>query len=154
MGGVDVADQYTSSYCFIRKTLKWWRKLFFWGLEVSVINSYVLYKDWSVRNGKVAMSHKKYRQTLLMSLIGDFREPETSRRTEVAADTEQRLERTPYFIYLQPAGKHKDCAVCSNRKIKGGRKETCNFYKKCETKPSRHPGICFEKYHTKIDYKD
>ena len=68
MGGVDVAD--TSSYCFIRKTLKWWRKLFFWGLEVSVINSYVLYKDWSVRNEKVAMSHKKYRQTLLMSLIG------------------------------------------------------------------------------------
>ena len=72
MGGVDVADQYTSSYCFIRKTLKWWRKLFFRGLEVSVINSYVLYKDWSVRNGKVAMSHKKYRQTLLMSLIGDI----------------------------------------------------------------------------------
>ena len=67
-------------------------KLFFWELEVSVIHSYVLYKDWSVRNGK-AISHNKYRQTLLMSLIGDFRAPETSHRTEVAADTEQRLDR-------------------------------------------------------------
>ena len=111
MGSVDVANQYTSSYCFIRKTLKWWRKLFFWGLEVFIINSYVLYKDWIVRNGKVAMCHKKYRQTLFLSLIGDFRAPETSRRTKVAADTEQRLDRTPHFIYLKPGGKHKDSAV-------------------------------------------
>lgn len=129
-------------------------KTIFWGLEVSIINSFVLYKDWSVKNGKVAMSHKKYRQTLLMSLIGDFRAPETIRRTAAAADTEQRLDRTPHFIYLQPGGKHKDCAVCSNRKIKGGRKETCYFCKTCEAKPSLHPGICFEKYHTKRDYKD
>ena len=118
MGGVDVADQYTSSYyCFIRKTLKWWRKLFFWGLEVSIIYSYVLYKDCSVKNGKVAVSDKKYRQTLLVSLIRDFRAPETSRRTAAAADTEQCLDRAPHFIYLQPGGKHKDCAVTSNRKI-------------------------------------
>ena len=66
---------------------------------------------WSVRHGKVAMSHKKYRQTLLMSLIGDFRAPETSRRTEVAADTEQRLDRTPYFIFLQHGGSRR-IALC------------------------------------------
>ncbi|XP_046737562.1 piggyBac transposable element-derived protein 4-like [Diprion similis] len=29
MGGVDRADQYASSYCFLRISLKWWRKLFF-----------------------------------------------------------------------------------------------------------------------------
>lgn len=29
MGGVDRADQYASTYCFLRKSLKWWRKLFF-----------------------------------------------------------------------------------------------------------------------------
>lgn len=32
MGGVDRADQYTSTYCFMRKSLKWWRKLFFLGI--------------------------------------------------------------------------------------------------------------------------
>ncbi|KAI4497786.1 hypothetical protein M0802_007112 [Mischocyttarus mexicanus] len=26
MGGVDRADQYASTYCFLRKSLKWWRK--------------------------------------------------------------------------------------------------------------------------------
>uniref|UniRef100_A0A1B0GEK4 PiggyBac transposable element-derived protein domain-containing protein n=1 Tax=Glossina morsitans morsitans TaxID=37546 RepID=A0A1B0GEK4_GLOMM len=43
MGGVDLADQYAATYCFLRKYLKWWRKLFFWGLEMSAINSFILY---------------------------------------------------------------------------------------------------------------
>lgn len=34
MGGVDRADHYCASYNFSRKSLKWWRKLFFWILEV------------------------------------------------------------------------------------------------------------------------
>ena len=41
MGGVHTADQYCATYCFLRMTLKWWRKLFFWGLEVSIINASV-----------------------------------------------------------------------------------------------------------------
>ena len=49
------------------------------------------------------MSHKKYRQTFLMSLIGDFGTPETSRRTEVAADTEQRLD-TPFTLFIYNLG--------------------------------------------------
>jgi hypothetical protein len=43
MGGVDISDQYISSYNFIRKSKKWWRKMFFWLLEVAVVNSFILY---------------------------------------------------------------------------------------------------------------
>jgi hypothetical protein len=32
MGGVDTADQYCAMYFFLRRTLKWWRKLFLWFL--------------------------------------------------------------------------------------------------------------------------
>ena len=42
MNGVDRADQYTVYYSFIRKARKWWRKLFFWLLEVAAVNSYIL----------------------------------------------------------------------------------------------------------------
>ena len=38
MNGVDVAVQLTVFYPFIRKTRKWWRKLFFWLVEVAVIS--------------------------------------------------------------------------------------------------------------------
>lgn len=31
---VDRADQYASTYYFLKKLLKWWRKLFFWDLEI------------------------------------------------------------------------------------------------------------------------
>lgn len=44
MSSIDRTNQYTSTYCFLRKSLKWWRKMFFWGMEVCVINSYIIYK--------------------------------------------------------------------------------------------------------------
>ena len=45
MGAVDRSDHYCSSYSFTRKTLKWWRKLFFWLIEVSLVNSFLMYKE-------------------------------------------------------------------------------------------------------------
>lgn len=42
MNGVDIADQLTVFYSFVRKTKKLWRNFFFF-LEVSVVNSYLLY---------------------------------------------------------------------------------------------------------------
>lgn len=44
MGGIDRADQYCGPYGFTRKTYKWWRKLFFWLVEVCIVNSFILYK--------------------------------------------------------------------------------------------------------------
>ena len=38
---VDVADQLTVLYSFVRKTQKWWR-MFFYMTEVSIVNSYLL----------------------------------------------------------------------------------------------------------------
>jgi hypothetical protein len=59
MGGVDVADQYISSYSFIRKSKKWWHKMFFWLLEVAVVNSFILYNLSAASNQKPKLSHKK-----------------------------------------------------------------------------------------------
>ena len=44
MTGVDLADQYTTYYSFVRKSRKWWEKVCFWLLEVATVNSYILYK--------------------------------------------------------------------------------------------------------------
>lgn len=43
IGGVDRADHYAMSYSFLRKSLKWWRKLFFWRLEIYCVNSSIIY---------------------------------------------------------------------------------------------------------------
>lgn len=64
MNGVDVADQLTVFYPFTRKTLKWWRKLFFWLVEVTLVNSYLLYKQVCSE----PRSHLAYRRAIVESL--------------------------------------------------------------------------------------
>ena len=44
MNGVDIADQHAVYYRFIRKTVKWWKKIVFWLTETSMVNSCILYK--------------------------------------------------------------------------------------------------------------
>jgi len=41
MHGVDIADQYLSYYPFIRKTVKWPKKVFFYLLQCCLFNTYV-----------------------------------------------------------------------------------------------------------------
>lgn len=42
--GVDHGDQMVSYYPFQRKTLKWWKKMFFHLFMITVVNSFVLNK--------------------------------------------------------------------------------------------------------------
>ena len=56
-----------------------------------------------------------------------------------------------HFVDKIPNGKAKDCAVCSDRKVK--RIQTVYHCETCERKPGLHPGICFKKYHTEKKYK-
>uniref|UniRef100_A0A1B6K7C1 PiggyBac transposable element-derived protein domain-containing protein n=1 Tax=Homalodisca liturata TaxID=320908 RepID=A0A1B6K7C1_9HEMI len=55
MGGVDLADHFIASYGFTRKSLKWWRKVFFWLQEAALVNAYILY-NMSEAQGKVSTS--------------------------------------------------------------------------------------------------
>lgn len=155
MGGVDAADHYISSYLFVRKSKKWWRKMFFWLLEVSVVNSFLLYNMYQQNIGNKCCESKKFREMLLLQLVGDFRNPSGKRRGRPStSDKEGRLNQKPHFIASFPGvNQKKDCAVCSNRKVPGQRRETHFFCETCERKPGLHPGECFKRYHTLKDYK-
>lgn len=45
MGGIDIADHYATSYAFLRKNCKWWRKIVFWLLDVAMNNAFLLFKS-------------------------------------------------------------------------------------------------------------
>ena len=64
MNGVDRADQNSVYYSFIRKSHKWWRKLFFWLLEVAVVNSFILCK----LNSHSTTTHLQYRRHVIQAL--------------------------------------------------------------------------------------
>ena len=114
MNGVDIADQLTVFYSLVRKTRKWWRKLFFYLLEVSVVNSYLLYKQ-SVDN---PTNHLRYRRTIVEQVATlsvqqapPRQGPGAPRRAAATHDGPQRLNKKPHFLRKAPAP--RDCIVCS-----------------------------------------
>ncbi|CAD1468351.1 unnamed protein product [Heterotrigona itama] len=154
MGGVDKADQLASSYCFMRKSCKWWRKIFFWGLEVCAINSYILCKVSARRENRTLMSHCMFVRKLVEQLVGDFRDGASSKlRRPSASDKEERLNGKLHILLHCEDVKSEDCFVCSNRKIKGGRRQTNYFCDTCNRKPGLHVVDCLERYHTMESYK-
>ncbi|XP_022802105.1 piggyBac transposable element-derived protein 4-like [Stylophora pistillata] len=45
MGAVDRCDQMVAYSCFRRRTMKWWKKVFFHLFSLSILNPYILYKQ-------------------------------------------------------------------------------------------------------------
>ena len=72
MLGVDKLDQLMAYYSFLHKSVKWWRKIFFWLLEVMVINAYIIYKELAKR-GEKPMTHLAFRRRLIESLSEPIR---------------------------------------------------------------------------------
>ena len=62
MGGVDLADQLLSYYGFGHRTVKWWRRAFFFLLDMAVVNGYILY---TVQNPdkRQRLNHEQFRIT-------------------------------------------------------------------------------------------
>ena len=154
MGGVDKADHYCSSYAFIQKSLKWWRKLYFFLLEVAVVNSFILYKIHMESLGQKKLTHRNFRKALCEQLVSDIRVKLSAKRTVVNEhDVPDRLNGTMHMVNIIQDNRTRDCAVCSDRYGPGGRKTTVYCCETCPGKPGLHPKNCFMLYHSKVDYK-
>lgn len=71
MGGVDLKDQKLAMYLLERKRgLKWYIKVFKRLLNISILNSYIIYKA-NIGQGKI-MTHRQYRYTLAAELLEKY----------------------------------------------------------------------------------
>lgn len=144
MGAVDRSDHFISSYQFMRRTKKWYRKIFFWLLEVAVVNSYLLYKNVQGQFGQKAMNHAEFRLSLIEDLVAErmaLRRKRKRGRKPQGPPEERLMGR--HFLSKKQKGTR--CVVCIK---KGQRKDTIYFCKTCVSTPSLHPDECFEIYHT------
>ena len=120
MNGVDIADQLRSSYPTQLKALRNWLPLFFWLLDTTIVNSFILY-----RLERPHSRHRTFRTDLAHSLLALSQQPRKPRiRT-----TYKRKTNTPYtskykrdlppvsqgsnhqLIHL-PRGKRPRCVFC------------------------------------------
>jgi len=149
MNGVDIADQHSTYYCFLRKTIKWWRKLCFWLLETAVVNSFVLYKDITK---PARPNHLAYRHSIVESLASKYLASAPPRqrigrpRKRRHPDDSDPPRLNQQLHLLDKHIQFHDCVVCSSRSTQ--RHRTQYFCKTCIDTPSLCPHPCFERYHT------
>ncbi|RZF41384.1 hypothetical protein LSTR_LSTR000098 [Laodelphax striatellus] len=152
MGGVDISDHYIASYAFTRRSIKWWRKVFFWLLEVAIVNSFILCNT-NRPPGMKDMRQRKFRKKLILALVGDVRNTKKRGRPSVTEE-DVRLNGKLHIPQMLDARKGKDCAVCSDRSALGERKRTRMYCDTCLNKPGLHAGQCFQRYHTLKKFKN
>ena len=142
-------DQLSTYYSFLRKSIKWWKKVLFWLLEASVVNSFITYSLRLRCLGQQPLGHQQFRRALVLSLV--------ARRSHVPAPrrpgrhTDNSLERTrPIPHFSEEGEKRRDCRVCSGA---GKRRATTFYCMTCSDHPHLHPGRCFRVYHTQVNFR-
>ena len=103
MGGVDISDKQICHYASERSTRRYWKKIFQNLLDISVLNSWIIFCLHSGRK----MDRDKYLIEVVEALCeGHERVP-----------TPQPVEQLPaqHCLVLLEGKKEKDCYVCSNR---------------------------------------
>ena len=74
MRGVDHFDHLSSNYCPDIRSKRWYIKVFYHLLEISVINSYILYKQICQRDNTKFLTHLEYRKEIIRELLKDVRD--------------------------------------------------------------------------------
>jgi len=156
MGGVDLIDQQTENLMLIRKSYKWYKKIFFRLLSLCLLSAHKIYKFQGGQHDFLKFVHDVITQQLTFS-------PRLNTQPS-ALDSISRLTGRNHFpskrlydgIGKRKASKAKKCRVCMARgrkTAKGAAVETTWVCLQC---PSA-PGLCletdcFRDYHTKFDY--
>ena len=140
MGGVDKCDQLLSNYAISKKSIKWWKKVFSWLLELCVINSMCLFFEKNPESGRKRNNHKRYQEMLIHKLVlpllhkGNNNEPLTNMGCPSQANKRSRIN-VQYDIHLR--GRHyvtkkhprRKCAIC---RYKRTNKRILNYCEKCQ----------------------
>ena len=145
MLGVDRLDQRMSYYHFVRKSVKWWRKVFFWSEEAAMVNAYIIYTLHTDAQRK--LTHKEFRREVIMSLCEEQRQ---SRSCHMPRRQDETLERLRGSHFPQTAPSRRDCRICSRRR-QGERHLTTTVCGNCSDRPHLCIGECFRRYHTQRD---
>ena len=128
--------------------------LLLWLFEVTVVNSYTLYKIMSPQK----LTHLEYRQHTLeaMALRHISSAPPCpglgrprKRPCQSSIRDPERLNGQTHFLGKRQS---RECVVCSSP-TSGERRRTLYYCKTCSSQPSLCPDICFEAYHTKEYYR-
>lgn len=129
MKGVDLSNQLISYYELNSKTYKWWKRIFFHLIDISIVNSYILYKKYN----KSAITQKTFRLEIVKSIINKYK-------------IEIDKERNNDFHFPVYCNERKTCKNCSLSKDYTTKKAPTTHYI-CSNCKCYLCINCFEKFH-------
>lgn len=154
MGGVDRVDQHISCYSTPRKRgKKWYKKVFFNLIDISLWNAYVVYKKCGG-----TLSFLLYRIEIIQKTMekyhSDAMKPKPGRPSQTLSPL--RLTERHFLEYIPPTEKKvnptRQCGMCSRVKDANGKKirrESRFYCPDCNVALCVSP--CFRVYHTVAD---
>ena len=155
MRGIDRGDQLMGYYNVGRRSKKWWKRVFAYLLEVSILNAYVLQK---FKKGETEKDFLSFRLALATQLVGTYRRSHSGRPRSLEHKQQLRLDTTRSHLPECVASK-RDCVVCSKMRNKLGisrkeyRHESCIKCIVCDVHLClNRERNCYKIYHTEVEY--
>ena len=146
MGGVDLNDQKLTYFVVGHASRKWYRKIFWRIIDMSILNAFIILSECSKPN--THYRHKDFRYALCHALVQPLLDSQTSGAVAVGPGRPGpnifRLQ-GKHFAYSQAAGVRRRCKVCQVKTV-----VTCST---CQEHVHLCLGTCFEKYHTLSKYQ-
>jgi len=149
MGAVDQSDMVLSSVHSSRKTMRWYKKIFFHLMDLALLNAHLLHRQ---KTGK-RMPLAQFQMEVIRQLIQQHKPniPSKCTHRKRKADLPSRLTERHFMDKLPPTAKKAAptarCVVCLS---KNKRKESRYQCKQCKVALCIEP--CFEQYHTLEDF--
>ena len=141
MGGVDNADAKRKVYSCSRRSKKWWIRIFYFGLDVAVVNAHIVHQNTP---NCPKITQKEFRMELVKELLSMHSVRKISGSRTVDGGPSHYIER----LWPTKLEKSLHCRICSQAKM---RRRTSYGCKQCS---SDQPVplcvvLCFRLYHTK-----
>jgi len=146
MGGLDEVDRKVKTYESIRKTIKWYRKVAFHFMDITIYNSF---RIWLLMNSTSKLTYKDFLLKLIQEIFEKYPPVKTNARGRKRVHDVCRKSGNhfPKPVFRSDGNlKFSDCVLCklNNKRTQTGYECTeCHTRLCIKTNPS-----CFESYHT------
>ena len=153
MGGVDAVDQHFVYYAIGRRGVKWWRRVFYRLLEMSIVNAYAIHKINNIGTQKIISFRLQLAQSLCEEFLSSRGNSEDSCHL-IRGRKPVKYTRLIGKHFLYSSQKREHCRVCAKQLKSNGKPKDTKIRTYCP-KCNVHLciGQCFEIYHTKGQYK-
>ena len=136
MKGVDLSDQLAKSYPSSRKSLKWYKKIFFFLLDMAVVNAHAVYKILGN-----SITQLDFRKQLIRDLLAPARPAPSPSPTEQLGQSPLLFDHFPTELTGRKYN-YRRCVLCAKEKI---RKMTKSHCRRCNVALCTYG--CYERWH-------